>query len=193
MMKFFYRGKRRMPSAKKPALTILPLLLVLLLTVGGTLAFLIDSTQKVTNTFTPGSVGTEIEEEFPGQEVKQNVRIKNTGNSAAFIRAAIVANWVAADGSIVAPAAAPADYTIENLPGEGWFEQGGYYYHAAPVGAGQKTGYLFTECAPVNANAPEGADHLQVTILSQGIQATADAVNAAWPGVTVSGGQLVKN
>ena len=72
--------------------------LVLTMTVGATVAYLIDQSGPVTNIFTPSEVTSEVEEEFPDPyNVKQNVKIKNTGDAPAYIRAAVVFNWKSAD------------------------------------------------------------------------------------------------
>ena len=98
----FYHGKRaRKRPLARPVLLALSLVLVLGLSVGGTLAYLVTSTGPVTNTFTPGEVKTEIKEEF-ANDIKENVYVTNTGTVDAYIRAQIVINWVDKDGNMVA-------------------------------------------------------------------------------------------
>ena len=90
-------GKRVMKTKKTVALVAL--LVLLCCTVAGTVAYLVTSTDPVTNTFTPASVTTEVEEEFDGT-TKSDVQIKNTGDIDAYIRAAIIINWADKQGII---------------------------------------------------------------------------------------------
>ena len=188
MMNLFYRG-RRVRGASRPLALLLPMLLLFALAVGGTMALLIDRTGTVKNTFTPGTVTPEIDEDFDGA-VKENVRIRNTGNAPGFVRAVLTVNWVDNAGNVLAPAEEGTDYTIEGLPGTGWFVKDGFYYYSSAVEDGGATGNLFTRCAPVAGAAPAGG-HLQVSIAAQAVQATADAVADAWgSGLSVQGGNL---
>ena len=181
----FYRGKRALKrTLVRPVLLALSLILVLGLSVGGTLAVLIADTEPITHTVTPGEVTTEIEEDFKGQLVKKDVCIKNTGNADVYIRATIVANWVDESGDIIAPAKEGTDYT--NFTSDhGWVEQDGYYYWTKPVAPGDSTGKLINSCQPIVDAKPVGADHLQMTILSQAIQAEPKQArdDAGWPDI----------
>ena len=180
----FYRGKRaRKRTLARPVLLALSLVLVLGLSVGGTLAYLVTNSGPVTNTFTPGEVTTEITEDFDDPTVKKNVQFTNRGDVDVYIRATWTANWVDNDtGNIVKPAQQGTDYQVENLPGEDWVQNGDYYYYTNAVAPGGYTSCLFTELAPVPAEEPEGA-HLEVTILSQAIQAEPEQArtDAGWP------------
>lgn len=183
----FYRGKRALKrTLARPVLLALSLILVLGLSVGGTLAFLIDDTAPVTNIFTPGEIKTDITENF-NEQVKENVCIKNTAESdvAVYIRAAIVANWVDVSGNIIAPAEENEDYTPFESE-DGWVKHSdGYYYWTEPVAPGTSTGELIDSCQPYADAKPEGADHLQMTILSQAIQAEPKQArdDAGWPDI----------
>lgn len=170
-------GKRVMKTKKPVALVAL--LLLLCCTVAGTLAYLVDSTDPVTNTFTPASVSTEVNEDFDGI-TKSNVTIKNTGDIPAYIRAAVIINWADGDGNVSATPVKTTDYTIKWTK-EGWVEHGGYYYYTAPVAVGALTGQLFTGCELAKGVTPPEGYSLQVTILADGIQSEpADAVIQAW-------------
>lgn len=180
------RATRKAPAA------LVGLIVLLCCTVAGTLAYLITSTDPLVNTFTPTKVTTTIVEDFD-YGVKEKVKVKNTGDINAYIRAAVVVNWVDDEDNIHADApVAGTDYTIEwnvdtdsetNKP---WFRgSDGFYYHKATVAASESTGILINECKPVEGKAPQGY-YLQVTILAEGIQAEpAGAVQSAWPTVTV--------
>lgn len=178
-------GKRVMKTKKPVALVAL--LVLLCCTVAGTLAYLVTSTDPVTNTFTPAHVSTEVNESFTGG-VKSNVTIKNTGDIPAYIRAAVIINWADANGNVYGggtPAASTeevtGDYTISYNTDGSWKQIGDYWYYTEPVAADSLTEKALIEsCTPVAGKAPEGYN-LQVTILADGIQSEpADAVIQAW-------------
>ena len=78
-----------MKNMKKTVVLLTAIAVLLCATVGGTVAYLVTSTRSITNTFTPSNVTISIEESMSGN-VKNDVKIKNTGNTAAYIRAAVV-------------------------------------------------------------------------------------------------------
>ena len=182
-------GKRVMKT--KQPVALVALLVLLCCTVAGTLAYLVDSTDPVTNTFTPASVSTEVNEDFDGI-TKSNVTIKNTGNIDAYIRATVVVNWADKDGNVYGGAVPEkgTDYT-EPVLQDGWIKVGDYYYYTSAVPAGDSTGKLFapikqlTTCKDTNYG-------LQITILADGIQSEPVHVVAdVWKDVKVDGGKLV--
>jgi hypothetical protein len=79
------KGKRRMVAA-------LALALILICTVGGTLAYVFTHSNSVENTFTPSHVATKVVETFD-KAIKSDVKIQNIGDTDAYIRAAIVVTW----------------------------------------------------------------------------------------------------
>ena len=187
----FYRGKRaRKRTLARPVLLALSLVLVLGLSVGGTLAYLVTSTGDVTNTFTPGELLTPpTEDPFDGDE-KTNVVVTNSNDSAvaAYVRATWTINWVVGKGEtaqIVAPAKA-GEYEIDVAgTGSGWSQgSDGFYYWHEPVEPGEETGALIESLKANNGAAPDvDGVHLQATIITQTIQADpVDAIkDAEWP------------
>lgn len=170
-------GKRVMKT--KQPVALVALLLLLCCTVAGTLAYLVDSTDPVTNTFTPAHVSTAVDETFENG-VKSDVKIQNTGDIPAYIRAAVIINWADANGNVSATPVEATDYTIKWTM-DGWVEHNGYYYYTTPVATGALTGQLFTECELAEGITPPKGYSLQVTILADGIQSEpADAVIQAW-------------
>lgn len=155
--------------------------------VGSSLAWLMDSTSKVENEFIPGDVTPEVTEGFNG-EVKSDVKIQNTGNVPAYIRAKLVFTWQNEAGEVLGVAPTLGDYTI-TLGNEGWEEgPGGYYYYTTPVAPGGSTGELATNIEQVITNPAEGYT-LHVEVLAESIQAEpVEAVKNSWkwtpPGVT---------
>lgn len=151
-----------------------------------TYAYLQDNTSEVVNTFTPGKVATVIEETFDGSE-KKDVKIENTENVPAYLRAAIIVNWVDADGDYAAEVPVlDEDYEIV-INNTDWFEKDGYYYHKTAVDPGKSTSVLINIAKPLK----EKEDYsLSIEILGSGIQAMPDqAVEETWD-VQVINGQL---
>lgn len=178
------RKPRRRYRSKKPSALLIALVAILGALVGTTIAYLFTNTGSITNTFTPAHVTTDIPEDLSGN-VKSNVKVKNTGDIEAYLRAAVVVTWQDEGGNVYPTAPVEkTDYEITWVM-DGWVKSGDYYYYTAPVAAGQETKILFTSCSPVEGRAPEGY-HLVVEVLASAIQSKpADAVTAAWP-VTVN-------
>lgn len=169
-------GKRVMKT--KQPVALVAILVLLCCAVAGTVAYLVTSTDPVTNTFTPASVTTQVEEEFNGT-TKSDVRIKNTGNIDAYIRAAIIVNWADKDGNVSATPVEDSDY--EMTLGSGWVKIGDYYYCKTTTVHGASTAPLIISCAKTpSAAVPDGYD-LQVTILADGIQADGVGSNGKTP------------
>ena len=124
-------------------------------------------------------------------KVKDNLVIKNTGTSKAYVRASIVAGWYDEDGMMVAPWD-PASGTFTGLTGADWKLVGDYYYYQKPVLPGTSTGSaLFTKYeAP--ATAPVEGAHLEMTILAQGViwDSEQARVKFAWGVTTVESAEL---
>ena len=150
-------------NRKKTVLLLAMVVLILAGAVGGTLAYIVTSSGPVQNTFTPAHVTCKVVEEFDKQ-TKKNVTIQNTGNTSAYIRAAVVGNWVK-DGKIVAPWVDNINYSQSGLV-KG---NDGYYYYQSEVTAGQVTSNLFDSYEP--GSAPVADAHLEMTIVCQAVQA----------------------
>ena len=183
----------------KKALTLLVCLVMLVaVTVGGTLAYLMASTQPVKNEFAPSKVScTVVEDPFDGTK-KTNVQIRNTGNTKAYIRAAVVVTWKNDKGEIYA--ATPqenTDYTITFNSNNDWFDgNDGFWYHRTEIApcthvgdqehSGCMTGVLINSCAPVADRAPSGY-YLSVEIVASAIQSAPDSVvGKEWSNTKVS-------
>lgn len=147
----------------KTILVLAAIVLVLTCTVSGTVAFLVTKTDPVENQFTPAKVTCAVSESFNGS-TKSDVKIQNTGNTDAWIRATVVANWVK-DGKIVAP-------WTDNIvyKNDGWTKgSDGYYYYNSTVPSMGYTTNLFDSYTPVEP--PVDGAHLEMTIVCQAVQA----------------------
>lgn len=200
-------------SAKRPRrgifAAVAAIALVGALAVGGTIAWLTDSTAEVKNTFTPSQVTTTIEEKTD-EGVKSDVSIKNTGDVPVYIRAKVVVSWVkTVDSEQEVSSTVPVvgvDYEItfqvvglsgfdSSQTGQQWVQgRDGFYYHTPSIAPDCSTGVLVTSAKQLSeANVPEGYE-LSVEILSEAIQSQPDsAFNDSWSassGLTAVGGKL---
>ena len=199
-----YQGKhvkrtkysKRRANKRKATVLLSSLALILALFVGVTTAFLIAKEGSVTNTFKSSHVACQVNEESFNGTTKTNVTISNTGDTEAYIRAAIVVTWKDGEnGNVYAgKPVAGEDYTI-SLNENDWIEgSDGYYYYKKPVAPGTSTAVLIESCRAVTEHVPAGYG-LNVEILSSAIQSVPEAVvNAKWPAVEVTTphGELTK-
>ncbi len=165
--------------------------------VGSTVALLQDKTEAVENAFTYGKVSCEVLEDFNKEHnayVKRNVRIKNTGNTDAYIRVLLVFTWKDKDGNVfVNKPVENRDFQINLALSNGWIVSrnnvGAYLYYKNPVKAGGETPILIDSLVQINgANVPENGDYqLSVEVVADAVQAApAQAVTDAWDEATVN-------
>lgn len=163
-------------------------LCVIAFTVGGAYAYLTAKTDSLSNEFIPAKVSCSIEENF-SNGIKSNVKVRNTGNIDAYIRAAVVATFVSDDGKVLATAPKESVDYIVIWGAEGWINGAdGYWYHTKSVAPEEATVSLIESAYAVSV--PSGY-RLHIQILATGLQAAPDhAVQEAW-GVTISNGEIV--
>ena len=174
-----------MKISKKLLITAVGMLLIIGTAVGGTLAYIFSKTPEAPNSFTPVLVSCSVEESFDG-ETKSDVKIKNTGDIAAFVRATFVVTWTNDSGEV--HSASPiesTDYTV-TLGSPKWTKgSDGFYYYSNSVMPSEVTDIFISSISP-SATAPNGYK-LSVQIVATAIQSEpAEAVNEAW-GATVQG------
>lgn len=171
----------------KQVLPLLLLLLVAVLLIGTTVAFLVSRTDPVENIFRASKVDVEIHETFENN-VKTDVSIENTGDIDAYIRCIFTVNWMDDEGNVYAEAPDDDDYVLSLKNGTQWFTADGtMYYYAYPVSSGATTEVLIERCVLAQGVTPPEGYHLSVDIYAEGIQADpVDAVTQAW-NVTVDG------
>lgn len=169
--------KRKKQKREKIALLV-SLVLLFTITVGGTIAFIYTNTKPVTNTFEPSKVACEIVETFD-YITKSNVKIKNTGDTKAYIRARIVVNWIDDNGNISAiKPVLGKDYSLEDDKNINWIKIDDYYYHKNAISAGAVTETLIKSCTQLDPNSEYS---LFVEILGDAIQSTpSKAVEESW-------------
>lgn len=188
-------GRYRIPV--RSLILLLTLVLLIGSGIGMTVGFLSTKTESVQNDFTYGKVSCEVLETF-GKEnnryIKRDVRIKNTGNTSAYIRVLLVFTWKDAEGNVyVNKPQINEDYQINPDISNGWSiyqnSIGTYsYYYKYPVAAGEKTPNLIDSLIQIpGAVGPENGKYaLSVEIVADAVQAEpAAAVMNAWDGAKV--------
>ena len=183
-------------TKKKWTIKQLSLLIAILLlsvaTVGGSLAYIFTNTDPVKNTFTPSEVTCKINESMNGTE-KKDVTVTNTGDTAAYIRAAVVVTWQNAAGEVLGELpVAGTDYVI-SFDTANWKESNGYYYYTGKVAAGATTPEALINSCTVKTKAPVDGYTLHVEIIADAVQADGGSkVGDVWkPAVEQAWGDVV--
>ena len=162
---------------KRVVLTVV-LALLLTVSVGGTLAYIVDRTASVNDNFTPGQVACEVTSEQ---------KIRNQSNVPAYIRATVVVNWMDADGNVygIAPV-----YTATTV--SGWTidtEENGIYYYDSKVDPGDTIPTPATVVVDEERSPQPGGYTLQIEVVAEAIQAEglgAGSAKAAWAAATAN-------
>ena len=178
---FSSNGSRAGRTAKSSAL-IIALALILVLAVGGTVAYIFTQTGPVINTFTPADAKITVDEQTSNNQKTSITVVNNSTGVPVYIRVALVANMIDKDENVTGAASVPT-FTL----GKDWIKgSDGYYYYTEPVPVGGSTGNLLQSPMTLDEN-------MQVVVLADAIQAMPkQAVIDAW-GVTVdSNGSISK-
>lgn len=153
----------------KGAALFLSIALLLTLAAGGTIAYVIRQTNSLENRFEAGCVASSVNVEG---------KVTNDGNVDAYIRAAVVVNWMDGSGNVYG--LKPSCTISAN---EGWIEKDGFFYYTSPLGPEETT-----KTAPASVGetgeAPSDAYSLSIEIVAEAIQAEgmgASAATDAWP------------
>lgn len=168
------RHKRR---SKKTGMLFLSLLLVATMMVGGTVAWLSTKSAPITNTFLPSHVSCSVAEEFNGT-TKSNVNVTNTGDIDAYIRVKLVTYRVNDEGDHIGGIAKIPPFT----PGNGWVENGDYYYYTQPVAPDeQPAAALISSIDLIGSYTDADGGKQAIDVMAEAIQSVPkDAVKAAW-------------
>lgn len=190
-----YRDKheawRSEKTARKGRLnaTIISVVLILTLAVGGTIAFLSTKTDPVVNTFNPSQVTCSVVEDFDGK-TKTNVNVENTGDIPAFIRVKLVAYRTNDQGQHIGGVSEVPAFTL----GKDWAKCGDYYYYTYPVAPEEMPADSLAEVIKLTENYTDvDGGHQSIDVIAEAIQAGPEAaVKAAWgDNFSMSGDNLV--
>ena len=169
------------------AALLLSMVLLIVIAIGGTVAYLVTKDEPVKNTFTPSHVACKVTEEFDGKE-KKNVNVENIGDTEAYIRVKLVTYRVNDQNQHIGGAADIPDFT----PGTNWVEFGDYYYYTLPVKPGEKPAYDLIDQMTLKGSYTDADGGKQVIeVMAEAIQSgPQQAVEQAW-GVSITEGSVV--
>lgn len=184
-----HAGKRtsKRPTGRLAAMALATVLL-LALTIGGTVAWLTSKTNDITNTFTPSKVMCEVSEIFyEDTGVKSNVNVTNVGDTDAFIRVKLVTYRTNAERKHIGGVAEVPKFT----PGDGWVKYGDYYYYTKPVAPNaQPEKALIDKIQLTSGYTDADGGYQAMDVMAEAIQSQpAQAVGEAW-GVSISQGSV---
>lgn len=192
-----YRGKYLAPKRKrrkKLNMFFVALVLLFLGAVGGTMAFLLDTTSRVENTFTPAEVKISINETVENNK-KSEISFTNSNDPKSvpvYIRATLAVYWtdIINETEQIVPAPAGASVFVPTDMGQGWIKVGDIYYYTVPVVPGGTTTAMLTNAVTVTV-PDESTLKCYIDVRAEAIQAEPKtAVETAWKDVEVVGGRL---
>ena len=169
-MKFISSNGSHAGRTAKSSALIIALALILVLAVGGTVAYIFTQTGPVINTFTPADAKITVDEQTSDNQ-KTSITVVNISTGVpVYIRVALVANMIDGAGNVTGAASVPT-FTL----GDNWLVgNDGYYYYTEPVPVGESTGNLLQSSMKLDEN-------MQVVVLADAIQAMPkQAVIDAW-------------
>lgn len=180
-MKFISSNGSHAGRTAKSSALIIALALILVLAVGGAVAYIFTQTDPVINTFTPTEAKITVDEETNSNQKTSITVVNNSTGVPVYIRVALVANMIDGAGNVTG-----ADVPTFTR-GDDWIKgSDGYYYYTEPVPVGGFTGNLLK--APM-----ELSENMQVVILADAIQAEpTTAVTQAWDVTVDSNGSISK-
>lgn len=137
-----------MKKFTKRSALLLAVVLVVLGTLGGTLAYLQAKTGSITNTMKMAQVTTEIKEEL--ENLTKTIQIENTGKSPVYARLRLSLSGVSAsDVKICTDASQKSEDKVNIIPAAGWAADGAagpdsYWYYTKALPEGQTTAASMT-------------------------------------------------
>ena len=193
MMASNYQRKLKLLQSKQSLAIklVICLILLLMISVGGTIAFVVTHTSEIRNTFTESVVKCEVDETFK-DNVKSNVSIKNTGDTTAYIRAFVNVTWMNESGQVASVSPIESTDYIIDYSTSGWLKgSDGYYYYSLPVQPNNKTEVLINSCQLLETTSAPDGYYLSVEIVCSAIQSTpVSVVRDIWH-VQLSGDEIV--
>ena len=206
----------KMLTKKKIKASVLGIVAVLALSVGGTFAYIQVASGSAFNVFQHGLVNIQPEEKFDGGDIREKdldklVRIKNDSQDGklkvvpVYIRASFVPTWVDSDGNVMqVNAGSLIDYTLnlnsssmmigekDDVEGDWVKGDDGYYYFTGIVEKDCYTDFLLEKVSlrtDKKDKVPEGG-HLELNVLCDGVQGKPEIANKAWNNPTVDGKKI---
>lgn len=134
---------------------LLSVLLVALIVVGGTVAYLVASDSPVVNRFSFVDVDTDIEEPDGGDPINKTPKVKNEGDSTVFVRAKVIVASAPGGSDPVSESDMSIKYNGEqdNKQGRWQKNEDGWYYYSRPLETGESTVPLFNGISNITVEA----------------------------------------
>ena len=151
-----------------------------------TLAYMKDKTEPVNNIFAAGTVKCSVVEQLNGDNTaKTAIQVRNDGTSAVYVRVKLVTYWVNAQNEVVGKPSATLSINLS----DGWIDDGNnVYYCKSPVESGELSPNLLS--ADLAMTSDSGGARQVIEVISEAIQITPEeAVESAW-GVNVVDGKI---
>ena len=171
---------------KKGIALLISAVLILSVAVGTTIAFLVDSTEDVTDNFTPAKVACTV---IAPTDSDSNWYVRNDSekgsNIDAYIRVAVIFNEENADGTLKWNGAIDATITHTG----NWQKVENYYYYKGAVEPGKTNNVKFGTITVTKIVIDENGEqqivditkNAKIQVLAEAIQSTPDdAVQTAW-------------
>ncbi len=153
---------------KRAVVLLVSLVVLLTVVVGVTVAFIIDGTNGITNTFTPSRVACQVVD-----KTGNTYTVKNIGDTDAYIRATVLVNWKNAAGNVYA---LTPEFGV--TPGDDWvLGSDGYYYYTKSVAPNGTVIDSVLTVSVTPGDPPSSEYTLTVEVVASAVQATADAVD----------------
>ena len=185
MKKMHRKLNRHEGFARRWAVLAVTVGLFLAVTGGSAFALLRDTTARVENLLDTGLVTCEVVETFDG-DVKKNVKLKNTGEAPAYLRAKVIVNWMDEQGMVTMYPPGNHDYVVDDSSDKkikttswtpavaGQTLTGGYWYYNGIVQPGELTTDLIDSIKPQYSD--DQLYSLHIWILAEAIQASPDQI-----------------
>mgnify|MGYP003297179293 CR=1 FL=1 len=151
----YERVVKHRKKQKKVVSLLLSIALLLTLATGGTLAYIVTKSAMAQNQFVAGYVTSSVND---------TGTVTNSGNVDAYIRAAVVVNWMDKDGNVYG---IKPRYSVD--VNGGWKAIGDFYYYTATVPASGTTNNG-PVTVNVKDNAPSNDYELSIEIVAEAIQ-----------------------
>lgn len=173
---------KRRQRFSKSALSAICLALVLFCGIGGTLAYIVTKTDSIKNIFTAAKVDNTVEESYDGT-IKSSITVKNTGDTAVYVRVKLISYRINDDGEAIGGAAVIPEFTL----GEDWIKMGECYYYTKPLlNINDSTSDLLGTDIELTTYSDADGGKQVIEVMSEAIQAEPKkAVEDAW-GKTVA-------
>ena len=155
--------------------------LVVLLVVGGTMAWFTDK-GEATNKFTGGTVDIEVIEKFdkpdnwnPGAEAEKKVSIESLGSKQTYVRVALIPQW---DDDSSLPISNVELILADN---DDWIYKDGWYYYKKILNEDDVTSLLLEEVRLKDETDDDYQGRtLEIKVKAEAVQASHNAYEDVW-------------